>query len=58
MNLRQYLQRLLEAQMAKAEAQSPAERARLWRELSKGVPDLPLLSEADVSRESFYDSRD
>jgi hypothetical protein len=35
---------------------SPDERARLWRESAKGMPHTPPLSDAAVSRESFYDA--
>jgi hypothetical protein len=59
MSLPEYLQRLLEDQVAprKAPSLSPAERAQLWRESAKGVPRTPPLSDEAVSRESFYDDR-
>ena len=38
-------------------AQDEDERTQLWRESAKGVPHTPPLSDAAVSRESFYDAR-
>jgi hypothetical protein len=55
-----YLLHLLEGQIlphAIADALSAAERAQLWRESAKGMPYTPPLSDAAVSRESFYDAR-
>jgi hypothetical protein len=54
-----YLLHLLEEQMLprKTASLSPDERARLWRESAKGMPYTPPLSDAAVSRESFYDAR-
>ena len=50
---------LLEEQMlpSKTASLSPGERARLWRESAKGMPYSPPLSDAALSRESFYDLR-
>lgn len=54
-----FLLHLLEEQMPPriGASLSPAERARLWRESAKGMPYTPPLSDAAVSRESFYDAR-
>jgi hypothetical protein len=54
-----YLLHLLEERMppSKSASLSPDERARLWRESAKGMPYTPPLSDAAVSRESFYDAR-
>ena len=38
-------------------AQDEDERAQLWRESAKGMPHTPPLSDAAVSRESFYDAQ-
>jgi len=59
MALPDYLQHLIEEQMPPREAASlsPGERARFWRESAKGLPHTPPLSDAAVSRESFYDAR-
>jgi sRNA-binding protein len=38
-------------------AQDEDERTQLWRESAKGVPHTPPLSDAAVSRESFYDAQ-
>jgi hypothetical protein len=57
--LSEYLQHLLEEQVParKTGSLTPAERALLWRESAKGMPHTPPLSDAAVSRESFYDAR-
>ena len=54
-----YLLHVLEEQMPAhtGASLSPEERARLWRESAKGMPYTPPLSDAAVSRESFYDTR-
>ena len=36
---------------------SPAERAALWLEGSKGYPSTPPLSDEAISRESMYEDR-
>jgi hypothetical protein len=59
MALPDYLQHLLveEVPPRKAASLSPADRARLWRDSAKGLPQTPPLSDEAVSRESFYDAR-
>ena len=59
MALPDYLKHLLEEQVTsrRAASLSPGERARLWRESAKDVPQTPPLSDEAISRESFYDAR-
>jgi hypothetical protein len=59
MALPDYLRQLLEGQVPprKAASLSPDERALIWRESAKGMPDTPPLSDEAVRRESFYDAR-
>ncbi len=58
-SLVQYVGRLLEEQVAGygRAALSPAERASAWRELVRGLPRTPPLSDEAISRESIYDAR-
>jgi hypothetical protein len=56
--LPQYLQHLLEEQVSvRAAGLSPAERAAAWRASVEGLPLLPPLSDAAISRESIYNPR-
>lgn len=53
-----YLQHLLEEQVAVRAAElSAAERAAEWRASADGLPLVPPLSDAAISRESIYDLR-
>jgi hypothetical protein len=54
----QYLQHLLEEQVSiRAAGLSPAERAAAWRASVEGLPLVPPLSDAAISRESIYGLR-
>ena len=55
--LNQYLQQLLIEQVPKASPSllTSAERAEIWRQLAKDLPQTPLLSDYAVSRESIYE---
>jgi hypothetical protein len=56
--LPQYLLRLLEEQVSiRPVVLSPAERAAAWRASVEGLPHLPPLSDAAISRESISDLR-
>jgi hypothetical protein len=57
--LPQYVQQLLEEQVPArtSAALSPAQRAEAWRASTHGLPIVPPLSDAAVSRDSIYDSR-
>jgi hypothetical protein len=52
------LQHLLEEQVSiRAAGLSPAERAAAWRASVEGLPLVPPLSDAAISRESIYGLR-
>ena len=56
--LPEYLQHLLEEQVSgRAAGLSPAERAAAWRASVEGLPLVPPLSDAAISRESIYGVR-
>jgi hypothetical protein len=58
LDLPEYLQLLLEEQVSvRTAGPSPAERAAAWRASVEGLPLLPPLSDAAISRESIYDPR-
>ena len=56
--LAEHLRRLLVAQAGGSGAQqTPAERVKLWRDVS-GLPDTKPLSDEAISRESIYSERE
>jgi hypothetical protein len=57
--LPQYVQQLLleQVHLRAATSLSPAERAALWRESVKDLPQTPPLSDEAISRESIYGDR-
>ena len=58
MPLAEHLRRLLVAQASGSGArEAPAERVKLWRDVS-GLPDTKPLSGEAVSRESIYSERE
>jgi len=58
LSLPEYLQRLAEEQVAvHAAGLSPAERAAAWLASVEGLPLVPPLSDAAISRESIYGPR-
>jgi hypothetical protein len=58
LDLPEYLQLLLEEQVSvRTTGLSPAERAAAWRASVEGLPLLPPLSDAAISRESIYGPR-
>ena len=58
LSLPQYLQHLLEEQVfVRTVGLSPAERARAWRASVEGLPLVPPLSDASISRECIYGLR-
>ena len=58
LDLPEYLQLLLEEQVSvRTAGLSPAERAAAWRASVEGLPLLPPLSDAAISRENIYGPR-
>ena len=56
--LAEHLRRLLVAQASGSGArETPAERVKLWRDVS-GLPDTKPLSDEAISRESIYSERE
>ena len=55
--LQVYLSHLLIEKISSKEQQSPAQRAQMWRDAAKGLPDSLPLSDEAVSREGVYGSR-
>jgi hypothetical protein len=53
--LPEYLRRLLEEKAAAG--RSPEERANFWQDTAGGLPELKLLPDEAISRETIYSGR-
>lgn len=55
--MQQYVRRLIEQHVPRAEALSPQQRAALWRQSATGLPHTPPLPNEAIARDTIYATR-